>query len=200
MQSMEMWVSPSKTQKIKTYELCQPVVPHTFNSSTREAEAGGYQWVWGQPDLQSEFQDSHGTQRDLVSENKTNTKELSIRRHHLFSHFWNLLMWGLGRETQCPSRYEGRSKSLTRVLWEGKGLLNSSVWFWLYWLGEKFWGEGWCSWRFLLKKDQGPLNSPTRLGQLLWFSELRRSESLKEIKTHSLKGNNGKCFENSASG
>ena len=28
---------------------------HAFNPSTQEAEAGGYLWVWGQPDLQSEL-------------------------------------------------------------------------------------------------------------------------------------------------
>ena len=28
------------------------MVPHTFNPSTQEAEAGGSLWVWGQPGLQ----------------------------------------------------------------------------------------------------------------------------------------------------
>jgi hypothetical protein len=43
---------------------------HTFNPSTWEAEAGGSLWVWGQPGLQSKFQDSQGynskTNTDMV--------------------------------------------------------------------------------------------------------------------------------------
>jgi hypothetical protein len=34
------------------------MVVHTFNYITQEAEAGGSLWVWGQPGLNSEFQDS----------------------------------------------------------------------------------------------------------------------------------------------
>ena len=36
------------------------VVAHTFSASAQEAEAGRSLWVWGQPGLQSEFQDSQG--------------------------------------------------------------------------------------------------------------------------------------------
>jgi hypothetical protein len=36
------------------------MVMHAFNPSTQEAEAGGSLAVWGQPGLQSEFQDSQG--------------------------------------------------------------------------------------------------------------------------------------------
>ena len=36
------------------------IVLHTFNPSTGEVEAGGSLWLWGQPGLQSEFQDSQG--------------------------------------------------------------------------------------------------------------------------------------------
>ena len=38
----------------------EPVVVHTFNPSTPEAEAGGSLGVQGQPGLQSELQDSQG--------------------------------------------------------------------------------------------------------------------------------------------
>jgi hypothetical protein len=34
------------------------VVMQAFNASSWEAEAGGFLWVWGQPALQREFQDS----------------------------------------------------------------------------------------------------------------------------------------------
>jgi hypothetical protein len=46
------------------------VVAHTFNLSTGEAEAGDF-WVWGQPGLQSEFQDSQGYTENPVSINQT---------------------------------------------------------------------------------------------------------------------------------
>jgi hypothetical protein len=36
------------------------VVAHTFKARTQEAKAGGSLWVWGQPGLQSEFQDRQG--------------------------------------------------------------------------------------------------------------------------------------------
>ena len=36
------------------------MVAYTFNPSTRETEAGGALWVWGQPGLQSDFQDNQG--------------------------------------------------------------------------------------------------------------------------------------------
>ena len=46
-------------------------MPHTFNSSTWEAEAGRSLWVRGQPD-QSEFQDSHShSHREKTKWNKT---------------------------------------------------------------------------------------------------------------------------------
>ena len=44
---------------------------HTFNPSTREAEAAGSLRVWGQPGLQREFQDSQAvTERNPVSKNQ----------------------------------------------------------------------------------------------------------------------------------
>jgi hypothetical protein len=39
---------------------------HTFNSSTREAEAVGALWDQSQPGLQSEFQDNQGYIGDFV--------------------------------------------------------------------------------------------------------------------------------------
>ena len=142
MQSMEMWVSPSKTQKIKTYELCQPVVPHTFNSSTREAEAGGYQWVWGQPDLQSEFQDSHGTQRDLVSENKTKQnkhKTKQTQKNSAFEDTTSLAIFGI---CSCGV-WEGKPNVLpgTRaVLNHWPGYSEKAKDFWILLCGFGFTG------------------------------------------------------------
>ena len=45
-----------------------------WESSSQEAEAGGFQWVWDLPgDLQSEFQDSQGyTKKPCLEKNKTN--------------------------------------------------------------------------------------------------------------------------------
>jgi hypothetical protein len=49
------------------------VVVHAFNPSTQEAEAGG---VWGQPGLQSEFQDSQGyTERSCLKQTNKQTNE-----------------------------------------------------------------------------------------------------------------------------
>ena len=55
---------------------------YAFNPSTRKAEADGSLWVWDQPGLQSEFQDSQGCLEDPVSK-KINmlTDKLSI---HVF--------------------------------------------------------------------------------------------------------------------
>lgn len=36
------------------------VVVAVFNPTTLEAKAGSYLWVWGQLDLQGQFQDSQG--------------------------------------------------------------------------------------------------------------------------------------------
>jgi hypothetical protein len=36
------------------------MVVHAFNPSTQEAKTGESLWIWGQPGLQSEFQDSQG--------------------------------------------------------------------------------------------------------------------------------------------
>ena len=41
---------------------------HTFNSSTQEAETGGSLWLWSQPGVQSEFQDSQGYTMKLYPE------------------------------------------------------------------------------------------------------------------------------------
>jgi hypothetical protein len=53
--------------------LVTPVVAHTFNPSTWEAEAGGFQ---GQPGLQSEFQDSQGyTEKPCLEKPKPQTNK-----------------------------------------------------------------------------------------------------------------------------
>jgi hypothetical protein len=59
------------------------VVAHTFNPSTREAEAGQVDfWVRGQPGLQSEFQDSQGNTEKTCLEKpkkkKSNMMSLSV--------------------------------------------------------------------------------------------------------------------------
>jgi hypothetical protein len=46
------------------------VVTYPFNPSTQEAEAGRSLWVWGQPGLQSEFQDSQGSTEKPFLKNK----------------------------------------------------------------------------------------------------------------------------------
>jgi hypothetical protein len=51
------------------------VVAHTFNPSTWEAEASGF-WVWGQPGLQSEFQDSQGYTEKPCLENLKREKKM----------------------------------------------------------------------------------------------------------------------------
>jgi hypothetical protein len=46
-------------------------VAHAFNPSTPETKAGRSLWVWGQPNLQSEFQGSQ-SYRETLSQNQTN--------------------------------------------------------------------------------------------------------------------------------
>jgi hypothetical protein len=49
-------------------------VAQAFNPSTREAEAGDF-WVWGQPGLQSELQDSQGyTEKPCLKKQKQKQK------------------------------------------------------------------------------------------------------------------------------
>jgi hypothetical protein len=50
------------------------VVVHTFNPSTREAEAGGFLSL-RQPGLQSEFQDSQGYTEKPCHEKQTNKQK-----------------------------------------------------------------------------------------------------------------------------
>jgi hypothetical protein len=51
-------------------------VAHTLNLSTSEIED---LWVWGQPGLQREFQDSQGYTEKPVSENNKQTNKQPIR-------------------------------------------------------------------------------------------------------------------------
>ena len=54
------------------------VAAYVFNLSTQKAEAGKSLWVWGQPCLQNQFQDSQGvTQKNLVlkNQNKQTSKQ-----------------------------------------------------------------------------------------------------------------------------
>jgi hypothetical protein len=52
------------------------VVTHDFNPGTWEAEEGGAQGVRGQPDLQSEFQDSQGyTEKPCLQKPKERKKK-----------------------------------------------------------------------------------------------------------------------------
>jgi len=61
------------------------VVAHTFNPSTWEAEAGGF-LSWGQPGLQSEFQDSQGcTEKPCLEKPKKKKKKKKGKEN---SHYW----------------------------------------------------------------------------------------------------------------
>ena len=60
------------------------MVAHTFNPSTREADAGGF-WVRGQSGLQSELQDSQGYTEKPCLKNKTKQKTFLIHS------FWSSL-------------------------------------------------------------------------------------------------------------
>jgi hypothetical protein len=59
------------------------VAAHTFNPSTREAEAGRFLSSRGQPGLQSEFQDSQGYTEKPCLEKQTNkqTNKKTLSRH-----------------------------------------------------------------------------------------------------------------------
>lgn len=49
--------SAFKFKLFKKSLICQVVVVHTSNPSTREVEADGSPWIWGQLDLHNEFSD-----------------------------------------------------------------------------------------------------------------------------------------------
>jgi hypothetical protein len=55
---------------------------HAFNPSTWEAEAGGF-WVWGQPGLQSEFQDSQGYTVKPCPEKKQKKRKKEKKKKHI---------------------------------------------------------------------------------------------------------------------
>ena len=56
------------------------MVVQAFNPSTREAEAGGSQWVRGQPGLPSEFQDSQDCDTEkLCLEKEKKQNKISIQ-------------------------------------------------------------------------------------------------------------------------
>ena len=70
-----------KTQGLKSNAPPQKkklgVVVHTFNPSTQEVDF----WVWGQPDLQSEFQDSQGyTEKPCPEKQKTKTNQTNKQK------------------------------------------------------------------------------------------------------------------------
>ena len=48
------------------------MVAQDFSPSTREAEAGGFLWVWGQPAQQTKLQDSQDyTEKACLKKQKT---------------------------------------------------------------------------------------------------------------------------------
>ena len=56
------------------------MVAHAFNPSTREAEAGGSLWVWGQPGLQELVpgQESKATEKPCLEKSEKKKKLKSI--------------------------------------------------------------------------------------------------------------------------
>ena len=57
---------------------------HIFNPSTWEAETGGSLWVWGQPGLQSEFQDSQDYTEKPCLEKKQKEKRKKPSFYYCF--------------------------------------------------------------------------------------------------------------------
>jgi hypothetical protein len=69
------WVTCRRSHSQSQDSARQAVVAHVFNPSTREAEAGGFLSFWGQPGLQSEFQDSQGdTEKPCLEKQKQKTQ------------------------------------------------------------------------------------------------------------------------------
>ena len=70
--------------------LDQAVVLHTFNPSTWEAETGGSLWDWGQPGLQSGFQERLQSYRETLSysnpvQNKHTEAYIHYKLHDLLA-------------------------------------------------------------------------------------------------------------------
>jgi hypothetical protein len=60
----------NRQKEIKRHAMCQVVLAHAFNPSTRKTEAGRSLWIWGQHGLQSESRTARATQRNPVSKNQ----------------------------------------------------------------------------------------------------------------------------------
>jgi hypothetical protein len=73
------FVLPSVCFLLLKLLFCQAVVVHAFNPSTWEERQADF-WVWGQPGLQSEFQDSQGyTEKPcLKKKHKQTNKKISL--------------------------------------------------------------------------------------------------------------------------
>lgn len=66
---------------------------HTSNPRTREAEARGSLWVWGQPHLQSKFENSQSYYTE---------KHCLEGKKHLFKYIWNTCYCLQGRNRNKP--------------------------------------------------------------------------------------------------
>jgi hypothetical protein len=84
------------------------VVAHAFNPSTQEQRQEDFLsdfWVWGQPGLQSEFQDSQGYTEKLCLEKQNNKKGISL--------YWGP-SWGFGEAHQRMSDMPGANENSER--------------------------------------------------------------------------------------
>jgi hypothetical protein len=103
-------------------------VAHAFNPSTRGRQRQGDFWVRGQPDLQSEFQDSQGYRETLSQKTTKKKKKLLsfppllysnsyIKHKPLLLLYWKVC-WLNGGRGKSFNRSTARSVHLLTLIWE----------------------------------------------------------------------------------
>lgn len=80
-------------------------VVHAFNLSTREAEADGSLWVFGQPGLRSNCQDSQGCYTEKLWLKKQTDKKIWQRVSYLLTTMTKYLTQSTSNEVYLPSSF-----------------------------------------------------------------------------------------------
>ena len=86
---------------------------YAFNPSTWETEAGGSLYFQDQPGLQSEIQESKGTQKNLVSKEKKSRKNENPVKMENIQRIW--ILYDIVLSLNCLTAEEGATT--TKHIW-----------------------------------------------------------------------------------
>lgn len=67
------------------------MVTHAFSPNTQEGEAGGSVWIWDQPCLETELQNSQSCYRDNLSCIKKKRKKIQEAEFSIYKYFWKYI-------------------------------------------------------------------------------------------------------------